>query len=309
MALLVALPALAAPPPIGRATYSDGMHTLRLTPATSEGPETCVYVELVQRGLEEAPLIQQVWTIADDSSGKATVFTFPPSHNERAWPSAADLALGLWAAPDRFPTINLDRMIPMGVAEIRIGENGDFLLSTPQPLILHRGPARTTTLTVQGGDAATWTQSIVGANGEIISEADLALNRVDEFVRIETTPDGLVIIDLRPGSGAELEAGDTALVDYRIFNSDGQLVDSTTLPDRQTVHLQPAPGDYFEGFRQGVLGMRGSPRRPDKSERHFRRLVVPAALAFGSRGAPPLIGPDEPLIVDLELNTFRDNTR
>jgi FKBP-type peptidyl-prolyl cis-trans isomerase FklB len=32
-----------------------------------------------------------------------------------------------------------------------------------------------------------------------------------------------------------------------------------------------------------------------------RRLTIPAALAYGAQGSPPKIGPNEPLIFDIDL--------
>ncbi len=268
-----------------------------------------MYVEIVERGKELKPLVQQVWTFAEGADDKATVFTFPPHRLERGWPTPADASVGLWAAPERFPRIDLDRMIPMGVAEFRSGSDGSFMLSTPQPLVFHRGEARTVNLTVQGGDSVTWSQEIRGAGGDVINSVNYSLPLVDEFTPVTIAPDGLVTIDMYVGRGGELEAGDTAIVGYSFFGADGKLVDSTSLPGRTAEFLQPAPGNKFEGFSRGVLGMRGGMTPGADGERHVRRLVVPPSLAFGSRGAPPLIGPDETLIVDLELHTFKDNTR
>jgi len=295
---------------IPRATYSDGAHTLRLAPTPCDGPETCVYVELVERGGEGSPLLQQVWAFSPEGSeDQATIFTYPEAREAPAWPSPGDAAVGRWAAPEQFPPVDLEALVPMGRAELRLGEDGALQLSTARPLLFHRGEARSITMTVQASDSVTWVERAYGVDGDVIAERRLGLPRVEEFAPVVTTPDGLVIIDLRVGRGGELEAGDSALVGYRIFRANGQLVDSTSLPDRKEAHLQPAPGNLFEGFRRGVLGMRGTDRRPPEEQRHLRRLVVPAALAFGSRGASPLIGAGETLIVDIELHTFRDNTR
>ena len=32
-----------------------------------------------------------------------------------------------------------------------------------------------------------------------------------------------------------------------------------------------------------------------------RRLLIPASLGYGEQGSPPKIGPNEPLVFDIEL--------
>jgi FKBP-type peptidyl-prolyl cis-trans isomerase FkpA len=106
------------------------------------------------------------------------------------------------------------------------------------------------------------------------------------------------IIDLSPGAGPSIAAGQTAGVDYMgwIFDPGapdhkGRLFDSSqaggaplkfTLGARQVI----------KGWDDGLLGMKVHGRR---------QLIIPPELAYGDRGAGSVIPPGATLIFDVEL--------
>ena len=55
-------------------------------------------------------------------------------------------------------------------------------------------------------------------------------------------------------------------------------------------------GQVIQGWDQGLLGMKVGGRR---------RLEIPSELAYGKRGAPGAIGPDEALIFVVDLLDVR----
>lgn len=291
--------------------YSGGDKVLRLAPMPCDAGDNCLYVELVQRGQERIPIRQEVWGFQPDSHGdlSLTLYAFPPRLLERFMPSLADVAVGLWAAPDRFPRINLDDLVPLGLARATFSTDNELTITTPSPLLFHRDRARSISLTVKTGATLQWSQNTYDAQGQSIDSLNLTLSRTRETTPVRITPEGMVVIDLRIGTGVELAPGDAAVVEFTIIRVNGQLVDSTRMAGRSVALLRPAPGDYFQGFKQGVLGMKASEKEAAPGHTHLRKLVVPAVLAFGAKGRNPIIGPDEPLIVDLELLTLRDNTK
>jgi peptidylprolyl isomerase len=111
-------------------------------------------------------------------------------------------------------------------------------------------------------------------------------------------PTELVVVDEVVGDGEEAQARDTVDVHYTgISWSTGEEFDSSWNrgePLRFTLGV----GQVIPGWDQGVQGMRVGGRR---------RLEIPAHLAYGKRGAPPVIAPDETLIFvcDLENVTRR----
>lgn len=291
--------------------YAADSNALRIASIPCDDSSICLYLELTETGGELAPKRQEVWSIRAEGADRAsvTIFAFPVRRLERYMPSLADVAIGLWAAPERFPAIRLDELIPMGVAKLQFDSPSTATLTTPDALIFHRGDVRSVTRTIRWSDSLTFTEARLDAQGATVDMLDLTLPGATEQTPITITPDGLVIIDLRIGRGVPLEAGDSALVDFTIQRANGQLVDSTFLPDRKSHMISPAPGNSIAAFRAGLLGMTAeeSAARPGKAS--LRRIVSPPALAFGDRGSPPIVGPNELLILDIELVTLKDNTK
>lgn len=108
----------------------------------------------------------------------------------------------------------------------------------------------------------------------------------------------LEIVELRPGDGAAIAAGQKAVVQYTGWLYDasapdkkGKQFDSsrgTGQPFRFTV----GGGEVIKGWDQGVVGMKigGS-----------RRLTIPPDLAYGDNGAGGVIPPGATLVFDVDL--------
>lgn len=105
-------------------------------------------------------------------------------------------------------------------------------------------------------------------------------------------PTDLVVEDLIPGDGATATAGMQVTVDYAGVNwSDGFEFDASW--DRNdTFTFKLGAGQVIAGWDQGVQGMRVGGRR---------RITIPPDMAYGSRGAGGVIGPDETLIFVVDL--------
>jgi len=112
-----------------------------------------------------------------------------------------------------------------------------------------------------------------------------------------TIPDGppptaLITRDLITGSGTVAGEGTTVTAHYKLV----------TWSNRKTVEASWAYGDPFTftrgsgqvvpGFDQGMAGMRVGGRR---------EIVVPADLAYGEQGVPPMIAENETLVFVIDL--------
>jgi peptidylprolyl isomerase len=112
-----------------------------------------------------------------------------------------------------------------------------------------------------------------------------------------TTPSGLKYYDIQPGAGATAAAGRTVAVHYTGWLTDGTMFDSSLRPRRPMGRQQPfefvlGQGNVIQGWDEGVAGMQVGGKR---------QLVIPAALAYGDRGAGDVIPPGATLVFEVEL--------
>jgi len=104
--------------------------------------------------------------------------------------------------------------------------------------------------------------------------------------------------DVKTGTGAEAMVGKTVIVHYTGWLYDpaapgqkGAKFDSSR--DRQSPFSFPlGAGKVIRGWDEGVAGMKVGGQRT---------LIIPAEMAYGSRGAGGVIPPDATLIFDVEL--------
>jgi peptidylprolyl isomerase len=97
--------------------------------------------------------------------------------------------------------------------------------------------------------------------------------------------------DLVVGSGRLAEQQNTVLVQYvGVLGRDGTEFDSSWGRGGQPVSF-PLNG-VIPGFRNGISGMQEGGRRV---------ISMPPADGYGAQGAPPVIGPNEPLVFVVDL--------
>ena len=105
-------------------------------------------------------------------------------------------------------------------------------------------------------------------------------------------PTELQIVDQVIGEGAEAKAGDVVDVHYvGVAYSTGEEFDSS-FGRGQPLAFKLGVGQVIQGWDQGVQGMKVGGRR---------KLVIPARLAYGDRGAGGVIQPGETLIFVCDL--------
>ncbi len=111
--------------------------------------------------------------------------------------------------------------------------------------------------------------------------ADLQVN-ISEMARL---PEGVLWLDLTPGEGPEVVAGDSVEVMFWGWLPDATLVDSAV------AGLRLGQGQVIEGLDLGIPGMKPGGRR---------QFVLPPGLAYGVEGGDQ-IPPNAVLVYLVEL--------
>ncbi|HEX8088609.1 MAG TPA: FKBP-type peptidyl-prolyl cis-trans isomerase [Blastocatellia bacterium] len=106
-----------------------------------------------------------------------------------------------------------------------------------------------------------------------------------------TTASGLKYIDEVVGAGESPQPGQMVTVHYTGTLEDGTKFDSSR--DRgEPFTFQIGVGRVIRGWDEGVMSMKVGGKR---------RLIIPAALGYGARGAGNAIPPNATLIFEVEL--------
>jgi FKBP-type peptidyl-prolyl cis-trans isomerase FklB len=141
-----------------------------------------------------------------------------------------------------------------------------------------------TTITNTGTAPA---MSSAADQNKVASDAFLATNKTKPGV--VTLPDGLQYKVIGAGKGAQPAATDTVTVNYA-----GRLIDGTEF-DSSYKRGQPAMfpvNGVIAGWVEALQLMKAG---------SVWELYIPASLAYGEQGAPPVIGPNQALIFKVEL--------
>jgi FKBP-type peptidyl-prolyl cis-trans isomerase len=108
-----------------------------------------------------------------------------------------------------------------------------------------------------------------------------------------TLSDGLQYIDVQVGCGPASKAGSNVSLQYTGWlQSTGKKFDSSWDRGAQAITLVLGQGRVIKGFDEGLVGMK---------QGGSRRLIIPAALAYGATGHPPVIPPNSVLIFDVTI--------
>jgi FKBP-type peptidyl-prolyl cis-trans isomerase len=103
---------------------------------------------------------------------------------------------------------------------------------------------------------------------------------------VQVLADGVLVQQLRAGSGAKPTAHSRVQVTYKGFLADGSLFDQSA--GAQWFKLDSVISGWQSALPQMPVGA-------------YWRLVIPSAQAYGAQGAGDLIAPFSPLVFELEL--------
>lgn len=106
------------------------------------------------------------------------------------------------------------------------------------------------------------------------------------------TINGMKIEVTKEGTGPAITNGQTAQMLYTGKLADGSVFDSTASHGGQPFSFSLGAGQVIKGWDEGVLGMKVGEQRT---------LIIPAALAYGAAGYPPVIPANATLTFDVTL--------
>lgn len=130
--------------------------------------------------------------------------------------------------------------------------------------------------------------------------SDIALAKGEKFLEDNAKKEGVVVTAsglqykvLTPGTGRSPKATDTVEVHYEGTLIDGTVFDSSY---RRKESIEFPLNQVIAGWTEGVQLMQEGAKY---------RFFIPSRLAYGSRGAGGVIGPNQALIFDVELIKVR----
>ncbi len=139
--------------------------------------------------------------------------------------------------------------------------------------------------------------ALIPANSTLVLEIELtdvkeprAATKVDEK-DFTTTQSGLKYYDLKTGTGDSPKAGQTVVVHYTGWLTDGTQFDSSV--DRgEPFSFVLGAGNVIKGWDEGLSTMKVGGKR---------QLVIPPALGYGDQGSGSAIPPGATLVFEVEL--------
>jgi len=110
------------------------------------------------------------------------------------------------------------------------------------------------------------------------------------------TSSGIYVVIEKPGTGKQAANGNTVSVLYTGKLLDGTVFDASSLHGNQPYDVTIGQSSVIQGWTEGLTyfnkGAKG-------------KLLIPSRLGYGERGNPPKIGPDEPLVFDIEIVSMK----
>jgi peptidylprolyl isomerase len=146
----------------------------------------------------------------------------------------------------------------------------------------------------QGSHTEVWVRHVVAPGRmrwQAVSWVSIPVKASVLGAKAVTTQSGLRYEDLVAGTGATPQSGQEVTVHYTGTLDDGMKFDSSV--DRgQPFKFKIGVGQVIKGWDEGVMTMKIGGKR---------KLVIPAHLGYGARGAGGVIPPNATLVFEVEL--------
>jgi hypothetical protein len=273
---------------------SEGNKTdivIHAAPVRIEGLPDVMYVEVARADAMHTPYRQTLWQFYKGKGGKTHVKTI----EFRTRKGEVGSLVGMWAAPEAFPAVFTAEDI-VATLDIELEPKGaGYAGRTPHPYPTSAGGAvEMTTEVVVTPDSIETVDRGFGPDGKVVwGPADgqkYVYRKFDPGVNVERLDGGLVVIDFaRPAGDLKIEQADKVTVQYSGFLANGSKFDTSRDKPQPFTFTQ---GTLIPGWNVGLIGA---------TKGTIRRLAIPAAMAYGDRGAGRTIPPNSPLYFEIEV--------
>jgi FKBP-type peptidyl-prolyl cis-trans isomerase len=106
-----------------------------------------------------------------------------------------------------------------------------------------------------------------------------------------TTPSGLTYLITKKGTGPQLKAGDTVILNYTGTLTNGVKFDSS-YDSKEPLEFKLGTGRVIKGYDEGIAKLHVG---------DHAILLIPGKLAYGPKGIPNVIPPNSTLIFIIEV--------
>jgi len=104
--------------------------------------------------------------------------------------------------------------------------------------------------------------------------------------------DGIKCVDLKVGSGPQVQYGSVISFEYTGWLLNGKKFDSTYEHSGHPFSMTVGKKQAIQGFEEALVGMRAG---------GTRRVIIPSSLGYGAQGVPSKVPPNATLIFDITV--------
>lgn len=262
-----------------------------VAPVFVPGMTDTFYAEVARGDAIDRPYRQAIWQLIR-VKGKIRLKTmeFRRSRGEQL------AAVGLWAAPDKFPMISQDELVTTLMVELS-PDGAGYKGATPHAYPTSAGTAVEMTSEL-AFDGTTFKSADRGyaADGSLAwgpaANEMYAFGKIESPVQVARTPEDLVMLTYPTKTeGDVFKSGDRITLHYIGMLTNGTIFDSS--------YERQAPYEYNFGTRLVAgwdMGM------ADARKGLKRRLIVPSNLGYAERGHPRAkIPPNATLVFSIDV--------
>lgn len=214
-----------------------------------------------------------------------------------------NLVIGMWAAPEYFPDISLDKLI--GTLDLEMLGTGDAYVGQtpyPYPNATNGAVEMTSRMAISEGKIQT-ADTGYDKDGNVVWGAKgsaLTFVPTDPPYMVEKDDLGLIVITLIDNTDTPpASKGDIITLAYTGWLTNGKMFDTSRQPGKRPLRYQ-LPGQLIQGWKMAVEGM---------SKGDWRKFIIPPDLGYGMSGAGNgLIPPQSTLIFEAQCLNVEEPT-